>query len=166
MTVDSKTTRGTPIVWTDSAGTHAMTLKGVAAGAGWVGAQKDLGAGATDEIFEVRVTAQWDVQPVAGETLRVYVSTTDDNEEDGQAGTTNQALDAESSLQNMNFVGALVVTTATVDHDFTASFITRITTRYFSPVVFNDSGEALQDGGGDVCSVTFTPIIPQAADAV
>ncbi len=163
MTVDMKTTRGTPVVWGDSGRDLDMTLKNLAAGAVRIGARKDLGAGATDETFNVRLTVQFDTDCVVGETVDVYVATSDGTEEDGQVGVAD-ALIAVAELDNLMFVGSLVVTTTTVDIDRTASFVARITTRYFSPVVYNNTADNLQntDNTGEI---TFTPVVPQSADA-
>ncbi len=165
MTVDLKTTRGTPIVWTDTTGDLAITLNNLAAGAARIGARKDLGAGATDEIFEVRLTIQFETAPAVGEVVNVYVSTSDGTEEDGQAGVADAAI-AVAELANLIYVGSLVVTTTTVDIDRTASFVTRILTRYFSPAVYNVSAADNLQATNNTCEVTFTPIIPQSADAV
>ncbi len=164
MTVDTKIVRGTPIVWDDSAGDLVMTLQNLAAGAGRIGARKDLGAGATDELFEVRITVQFETQPVVGETIDVYVSTSDGTEEDGQAGSADAAV-AEGLLVNMKPIGSLSVPVATVDIDMTTSFVARILTRYFSPVIFNNTVDNLQDTA-NTCEITFTPITYQAQDAV
>ncbi len=166
MTVDLKTTRGTPIVWSDSGADLAMTLNNLAAGAARIGARKDQGAGATDEIFEVRLTVQFETAPAIGETVDVYVSTSDGTEEDGQEGVADALLGTVESLKNMNQIGSLIVTSTDAAHDMTASFVVRILTRYFSPVVYNQSvGDNLK-ATANTSKITFTPIIPQSADAV
>jgi hypothetical protein len=165
MTVDLKTTRGTPITWSDTAGDLVMTLNDLDAGTARIGAQKDLGAGATDEQFEWRLTVQFETAPVVGETVDVYVSTTNGTEEDGQEGEADADLGSANSLKNMSYVGSLVVTSTDADHDMTASGVARILTRYFSPVVYNNTADNLQ-ATNDTCEITFTPIVPQSANEV
>ncbi len=165
MTVDLKTTRGTPIVWSDSGADLAMTLNNLAAGAARIGARKDQGAGAVDELFEVRLTVQFATAPVIGETVPVYVSTSDGTEEDGQEGTADALIGTVESLKNMKHIGTLLVTSTDTTHDMTASFAARILTRYFSPVVYNNTADNLT-ASANVSEITFTPIVPQSADAV
>lgn len=149
--------RGTSIVWSDTAGDLAMTLKNLTAGAGQVGAQKDLGAGSTPEWFTWRLTVQFDSAPDVGETVEVYISTSDGSEEDGQEGTTDAPLGASDSLKNMDLVGLLVVTSSDASHDMTASGICRIPTQYFQPVVYNNTSYNLRNTD-DTSELTLTPI--------
>ena len=165
MTVDLKTTRGTPIVWSDSGADLVMTLNNLAAGVARIGAQKDLGVGATDETFTVRLTVQFETAPVIGETVDVYVSTSDGTEEDGQEGVADANLGTVESLKNMILVRSLVVTSTDLNHDMTVSGVARITTRYFSPVVYNNTADNLK-ATANVSEITFTPVIPQSADEV
>jgi hypothetical protein len=152
--------RETAIVWSDTAGDLAMTLNNLAAGAGRVGAQKDLGAGSTPEWFTWRLTVQFETAPVVGETVEVYISTSDGTEEDGQEGVADAALGSSDSLKNMMLIGVLVVTSTDADHDMTASGVCRIPTRYFQPVVYNNTADNLQ-ATNDTSELTITPIPPE-----
>jgi len=136
--------RETPVVWSDTAGDLAITINNLAAAAGRVGAQKDWGAGSTSEWYEWRLTVQFETAPVVGETVDIYLSTSDGTEEDGQVGVADAALSAADKLKNLHYIGSLVVDVATVDIDFTASGICRITTRYVSPVIHNNTADNLQ----------------------
>ncbi len=152
--------RETPVVWSDTTGDLAMTLNNLAAGAGRVGARKDFGAGSTADEFTWRLTVQFDTAPVVGETVDVYLATSDGTEEDGQVGTANAALSAEDKLKNLTLIGSLVVDVATVDIDFTASGVCRIPTRYVSPVIFNNTADNLQ-ATNDTGELTLTAIPPE-----
>ena len=152
--------RETPVVWSDTAGDLAITINNLAAAAGRVGAQKDWGAGSTSEWYEWRLTVQFETAPVVGETVDIYLSTSDGTEEDGQVGVADAALSAADKLKNLHYIGSLVVDVATVDIDFTASGICRITTRYVSPVIHNNTADNLQ-ATNDTGEFTLTPIPPE-----
>lgn len=152
--------RETAIVWSDTAGDLAMTLNNLAAGAGRVGAQKDFGAGSTSEWYSWRLTVQFETAPVVGETVDVYLSTSNGSEEDGQEGTANAALGSTNSLKNMKFIGSLVVTSTDAAHDMTASGVCRITTRYVMPVIHNNTADNLK-ATNDTSEFTLTPIPPE-----
>jgi hypothetical protein len=149
--------RETPIVWSDTTGDLAMTLNNLAASAGRVGAQKDFGAGSTAEWYEWRLTVQFETAPVVGETVEVYLSTTDGTEEDGQVGTTNAALSSANRRKNLRLIGILTVTSTSADVDMTASGVCRISTRYVSPVIYNGTADNLQ-ATNDTGEFTLTPI--------
>jgi len=152
--------RETPIVWGDTAGDLAMTINNLAAGAGRVGAERDFGAGSTAEWFTWRLTVQFETAPVVGETVDVYLSTSDGTEEDGQEGVANAAVGDNNSLKNMLFIGSLVVTSVAPAHDMTASGVCRIPTRYVSPVIHNNTADNLK-ATNDTGEFTLTPIPPE-----
>lgn len=152
--------RETPIVWTDSTGDLVLTLNNLAAGAGRVGAQKDFGAGSTSEWYEWRATVMFATAPVVGETVDVYLSTSEGVQEDGQEGEADAALGSTDSLRNMHYIGSLVVTSTDADHDMTASGMCRITTRYVSPVIHNKTADNLT-ATNDKSGFTLTPIPPE-----
>lgn len=149
------TVRETPIVWSDSAGDLVMTLNNLAASAGRVGAQKDFGTGSTAGWYNWRLTVQFETAPEVGETIEIYLSTSDGSEEDGQVGTTDDSV-AEDELKNLQLIGLLVVTSNDADHDMTASGRCFIPTRYVSPVIFNQTVDNLQ-ATNDTGEFTLTP---------
>ena len=151
--------RETAIVWSDSAGDMVITLNNLAAGAVRVGARKDWGAGSTSEWYEWRLTVQFATAPVVGETIDIYLSTSDGTEEDGQLGVADAAGDT-NSIKNMHFIGALVVTSTDADHDMTASGICRIATRYVSPCIYNHTTDNLR-ATNDTSEFTLTAIPPE-----
>lgn len=152
--------RETPIVWSDTVGDLVITLNNLATTVARVGAQKDFGAGSTSEWYEWRLTVQFDTAPVVGETVDIYMSTSNGTEEDGQEGVADADVGDNGSLKNMQFIGSLVVTTATADHDMTTSGICRIATRYVSPVIHNNTANNLQ-ATNDTGEFTLTPIPPE-----
>ncbi len=147
------------VVWGDTL-TPAMTLNNLATTVARMGAQKDLGAGSTPEWFTWRLTVQFETAPVVGETIDIYISTSDGGEEDGQEGTANANIADNNSLKNMTLIGHLLVTSTDTSHDMTASGICRIPTRYFSPVVHNTTADNLK-ATNDTSELTITPIPPE-----
>jgi len=152
--------RETSIAFQDSAGDVALTLNNLAATAGRISAQHDLGAGSTALDYEIRAVIEFETQPVVGETVDIYISTSDGTDPDGQEGVADAALGSTNSVKNMLFVGSLIVTTATVDHQMTASFMCRIPTRYFSVVVVNSTADNLQ-ATANTSWVIVTPTPPE-----
>lgn len=138
----------------------ALTFNNLAASAGRVGARKDLGSGSTSEWYSWRLTVQFDTAPVVGETVEIYLSTSDGTEEDGQVGTADAALGSSNDLANLKLIGILTVTSTDADHDMTASGICRIPTRYVSPVIYNNTADNLQ-ATNDVSKFVLVPIPPE-----
>ena len=152
--------RETPTVWSDSAGDLVITLNNLAAAAVRIGAQLDLGAGSTAQDYEWRCTVQFESAPVVGETVNLFLATSDGTEEDGQMGEADAAGTA-NALKNCNFIGAVVVTSTDASHDMTASGTCRIATRYVSLVVQNATADNLK-ATNDTSEFTLTPIPPEA----
>lgn len=151
--------RETPVVWTDAGGDLVITLNNLAAGAVRLGARKDWGAGSTSEWYEWRCTVQFETAPVVGQTVDIYLSTSDGAEEDGQLGAADAAADTDS-IRNMKFVGSVAVTSTDADHAMTASGVCRITTRYVSPCIYNHTADNLR-ADNDASEITLTPIPPE-----
>lgn len=153
--------RETSIQFTDSSGDIALTLNNLAAGAARISTQKDLGAGSTPGLFTVRGVMEFDSAPAQGEVVDIYISTSDGTDPDGQEGVTDAAVGDVGSLDNMMFVGSVVCTTATVDHQFTASFTVPISTRYYSIVVYNRSAADNLQATANTSWVIVTPVPPE-----
>lgn len=151
--------RETAVKWTDTAGDEPITLKNLAAGAVRLGDRYDWGAGSTSEWYEWRCTVQFETAPVVGETIDIFLSTSDGAEEDGQLGVADAAGDT-NSIKNMHFIGSVVVTSTDADHDMTASGICRIATRYVSPCIHNNTADNLRNDD-DMSEFTLTPIPPE-----
>jgi hypothetical protein len=154
--------RESAIAFQDTAGDVALTLNNLGDNEARISAQKDLGAGSTADTYEIRAVIEWDVAPDAGETADIYIATSNNVDSDGQGGTSDAAFTLVN-LVNTNFVGSVVAHTAAADTQFTASFITRISTRYFSIIVHNKAqtaGDNLQ-ATNDTSWVIVTPIPPE-----
>jgi hypothetical protein len=154
--------RETPIVWTDSSGDLAITLNDLAAGAVRVGARKDLGGGTTDSTadrYTWRASVQFKTDPAVGESVDIYMATSDGTNPDGEVGVAD-ALITTNDLANLVFLGSVIATSTDADHVMTASGIITIATRYVSPVVHNASADNLK-ATANTSSVTLTPAPPE-----
>ena len=152
--------RETPVKWSDSGADLVLTLNNLAAAAGRVGAQKDFGVGSTSEWYNWRFTCQFETAPVVGETVDIYLSTSDGTEEDGQEGTSDGALGSANSLANMYYLRSLIVTSTDAAHDMTTSGVCRITTRFVAPVIHNNTVANLK-ATANTGEFTLTPIPPE-----
>lgn len=152
--------RETPIKWSDSGADLVMTLINLATTVGRVGARKDFGTGSTSEWYEWRITVQFETAPVVGETIGIYLSTSDGTEEDGQVGTADAALGSINDLANLQYIGSLIVTSTDAAHDMTTSGICRIATRYVSPIIHNNTADNLENTS-NTSEFTLTAIPPE-----
>lgn len=136
----------TAVVWTDSGGDYAMDMGGLAADAVRAGAQGDLGASPRASRYEWKLEIDgFDTAPVVGEELHIFLAFARDGDNtiiDGDLGTT----DAGSStvvLPNLLHIGTVTVQTTTAANELYISGIVEITARYVTPVVHNDTADAL-----------------------
>ncbi len=160
-----KVLRGTALTFKDSGGDYALTLNALGDNEARISAQADLGTGATADMYEVRVVVEWDAAPSVRETCDIYIATSDGTDPDGQGGVADAAF-ALANLDNVNRVGSVVAHTAAADQQFTASFVTRISTRYFSVIVHNNAQTAADNlqNTANTSWVIVTPISYQAQD--
>lgn len=152
----------TELNWTDTGGTYTMDLGGLAADAVRVGAQGDLGAFPHSEWYSWRIHIDgFDTAPVVGEKVAIYLaqgrSTTDI---DGDVGSSD-AAGATADLPNLlGPIGFATVQTTTAADNLIASGVVRITSRYVSPVIHNDTADALLSTS-DAHVFALTPIPPE-----
>lgn len=165
MSNDIVQVAGTPITWRDSGGTYGMTLSGLAALAGRVGARGDLGAWPRTMLYRWYIETAWASNPTANETLDFYLSLWDDEATPanpwGQVGATDSALAASTVRSNLQLVGSVTVEAASTSK-YSMGGIILIPGRYISPVLFNGSnGKALAVSGTTPTILTLTPIKDQ-----
>lgn len=147
----------TPIVWTDTGGDYTLDLGGLAADAVRVGGQGDLGAAPRASWYEWRfVLDGFDTAPVVGETVDIYLATSDGTNHDGDIGTSDSA-GTTAILPNLIFLGSAVVQTVTAANEVIVSGIVQIFARYVSPVIHNNTADALLSTA-DAHKFILTPI--------
>lgn len=158
MAFQSRVKLGEPIVFGDAAQSPdvKLTLKNLAAGANRVSDQHDLGDDPRAHEYRVRVTVQFATAPVVGETVDVYLATSDGEDIDGGVGAIDAAV-TDDELANLIFLGSLVVTSTSASHSMTASFVATILDRYISIVVANETADNLANSD-TVSRVVVTPV--------
>ncbi len=152
----------TAIVWTDTGGDYALDCGSLAADGVRVGAQGDLGtdaAGRADRYQWQLIVDGFDTAPVVGEAVHVYLSFALDGSNtimDGDVGVSD-AAGATVDLPNLLYLGSAIVQTTTAADELIISGIVDIGARYVSPVVHNDTADALL-GTSDTHKFTLVPI--------
>jgi hypothetical protein len=143
--------------WTDTAGDYTMDLGSLAADAVRVGQQGDLGAAPRADMYAWKLVIDgFDTAPVVGETVDLYLSFSDGVNVDGQVGTSD-AAGSTVQLPNLLFLGAASVQTATASDELIISGTCQITQRYVSPVIHNNTADALL-GTSDAHKFILTPV--------
>ncbi len=126
-----------------STGTVVWTLTSLAAGAGRQSAQLDFGAGAVAFKFRWRFWVQFATTPVVDEIIDRYIKTSDGTHLDNDDGTGDADVSAEDKLNNLHWIGSIVVDEATADIEMSASGVVEIYERYVHLVAFNRTADAL-----------------------
>jgi len=153
-----KVTRGTAIEFKASGGDAALTLTSLASDAGRQSAEHDRGSGDLDLLYEWRAYCKFGTTPVVGETVDIYLKTSDGTHDDNDDGATDAALSAEDKLKNLTYLGSIVVDEASTTPEFSASGVCSITAQYIQIVVENSTADALSSTAADH-GVILTPII-------
>lgn len=108
--------QGTIITWDDAGTTHAFTLANLGAGAGRQGVEHDFGVGVVVGRMGWIAGVQFETTAVVGETVDIYLKTAPDGDhydnDDGDG--TDIAVSAEDKLNNLHYLGSIVVDEAAV----------------------------------------------------
>lgn len=139
------------VIWTESGGTLVMTLDGLAADGVRVGARRDFGTGSVAGWFHWRFKIDgFDTAPVVNERVEIYLAGSDGTIEDGDVGTAD-AAGATTDLPNLWHIGGVTVQTTSATKTLHASSKEPIyiASRYVSPVVHNNTADALETTAAD-----------------
>lgn len=147
----------TAITWLASGGTAVLTLTSVGAGAGRQGALRDFGTSARARLFAWRAWVKFATTPVVGETIQIYLKTSDGTHPDNDDGTGDDAVSSVNKLRNLIHLGNIIVDEASTTPEFVASGIVEIGARHAAPVVWNATAGALSSTAGDH-GFSLTPI--------
>lgn len=148
----------TSITWSVG-GTPDLDLGGLAADAVRVGQQRDLGANSIAGLYHwVLYIDGFDTAPVVGERVEVYLAGGDGTRVAGDVGTSDAAGTTVSLPNLWQLTGAAVQTTTAANNlvVFGVDPI-QIFTRYISPVIHNDTNDALL-GTADAHLFIVTPV--------
>ena len=156
--------RGTSVTFTESgAGDKALIAANtdLAQVAGTLSAFADRGATAAPSEYEVRAYFKWESAVTINETAHVYLCQSDGTHQDGGLAynaTTPSAvtLNQCSNLKMIGIVNAAVADAA----EYGATFIVRITSRYYAIAVYNGSAAKDLLFASTEGMVTVTPVFP------
>jgi hypothetical protein len=146
--------------WTDTGGDYTLDLGSLAADAVRVGAQGDLGAAPRADQYQFKLVIDgFDTAPVVGETVDLYLAFSDGTYVDGDVGTAD-AAGFTADLPNLMYAGSASVQTITAGDNLIISGLVQITQRYVSPVIHNNTADALL-GTSDAHKFILTPVPPE-----
>lgn len=158
------TARETAITFQDSSGTVAINVQNMATVTGSYSAQLDRGSGSTASLYNWRGTVQMNTTGVVGETVDLYIATSDGTNTDGAnnyiTGTSASSLGALTStnaLKNLIYIGSVIVDVADANKTHTASGVVFIPTRYMQLVVWNGTTKTLKNTA-NANTFSLTPI--------
>lgn len=161
--------RGTSLVFTEAGvGDKALIAANtdLAQVAGTVSAFVDRGAGAAPSEYEVRCYCKWEATVTVNENAQFYLCQSDGTHTD--AGITYDATNPAAltlvKCSNLKMIG--VVNAAVADtNEHGATFLTRITSRYFAIGVYNASAAKDLLFASSESAVVVTPIYPDVQAA-
>ena len=148
--------------WSDATtgGDYVMDLGSLAPDNVKVGAQCDLGAAPRADQYAYKfVIDGFDTAPVVGETVDLYLAFSDGTYVDGDVGTAD-AAGFTADLPNLMYLGSASVQTTTAADNLIISGLVNIPFRYVSPVVHNNTADALL-GTSDAHKFILTPVPPE-----
>ncbi len=166
MSTELLVTQGTAKVWKAAGGDYAITLAGLAAGAGRMGQKGDLADadGRFAPRWAVTVEVNMDAAPLAGSVIEIYWAASRDNATfpGGVTGADAAYKSGEETewKRQLLLIGCLVLTADADSVVQTGVFEFWPPTRYGCPVVINASGQALE-GDDDAHRITFVPLVDE-----
>lgn len=126
--------------------TAILEVDALSAGAGIGSGNHDLGEGAIARIYEWVAFAQFDATPAVGEAVDIYLKTSGNSasatikplNDDGYA----VAVSAADKLNNLHFIGSIVIDEAAANIETVARGTILIDARAVSVVWFNNTAAA------------------------
>jgi hypothetical protein len=158
--------QGTAKVWKAAGGDYAITLAGLADGAGRMGQKADLAeaSGRMTPRWAVTVELNMDVAPAAGSVIEVYWAPSRDNTTfpGGATGADGpyQPGSEDAWKKQLLLIGCLVLTSSADTVVQTQVFEFWPPAQYGCPVIVNKSGQALK-GNDDAHRITLVPLVDE-----
>ncbi len=123
-------------------------VDGLGAGAGQQSAQHALGVAAHSRLYEWRAFVQFATAPVFGESINIYLKTAGSSASatihpDNDDGTGDLAVSAIQKLDNLQYLGSIIVDQETLGIEMVASGFIEISARAVQVVFWNASVDAL-----------------------
>lgn len=150
-----------PITFKATGGTVVFAPTTLATLNGWQSAQHNFGRTARPYQFNWRAYVKFDTAPVLGETVDIYLKTSDGTHADNDDLTTSSAVSAEDKLKNLQYIGSITVDQDVVaDIEMVASGTVTITHQYVQVVFWNATVDSLSDVAADNGFI-LEPIVAQ-----
>lgn len=126
-------------------------VDGLASGAGHQSAQFELGTSPRARKYIWRAWVKFQTTPVLGESVLVYLKTSDGAHPDNDDGTGDGAVSAINKLANLKYLGAIVVDEAATGVEMVASSDEPIdvSARHVQAVFWNATADQLSTGVND-----------------
>jgi len=126
----------------------ALEVHNLGSGAGVQSAQLDLGESAVARRYEWRAFVQFATTPVLKEVVQIFIKTAGSSASatahpDNDDGTGASAVSAIAKLDNLHFIGNIIVDQATADIEMVASGTIEIDARAINVVIWNASADGL-----------------------
>ena len=96
---------------------------------------------------------------MVGQSVDIYLSTSDGTDEDGNIGTSD-AAGSTDKLNNLIYVGSVVVDTTATNTDIISSGFVKIDANYCSVVIHNNTADALHSSTS-AQHISLTPVPDQ-----
>lgn len=158
--------RGSVVTWLVSGGNEAMDL-GAASGAAdgvTVGSYHDWGGAPRPDEYHWELDIDgFDTAPVVGESVDLYISESEDETlwtGPEAPSDTNSGTGDTDRLPNLKYAGSAIVRSTTAGDNLVASGVFRSSTRYFAPVIHNNTADKLLSTA-DAHELRITPIYAQ-----
>lgn len=142
----------TAITWRASGGDLVLTLTSLGTSAGRQGAAKDFGSTTARSrrfVWRAFVKLASSPTPTVGDVIDIYVKTGDGTHRDNDDGTGDLALSHVDKLNNLRWIGAIIIDEASATPEFSASGVIEVDAQEFFPVIYNGTNNALSSTAGD-----------------
>lgn len=138
----------TQVTWLASGGTYAFTPTSLGAAAGRQGAYGDFTTGAVGRRFQWRAWLKPGATRVAGQIVRVYLTTGDGTHYDNDDGTGDIAVSSIDKLNNVLQIGTIQIDENAAVEMGTWGIVTMLQ-RYAAPVFWNATANSLSGTAAD-----------------
>lgn len=146
----------TAITWKSSGGTETFTPTSLGAAAGRQGAYHDFGTAAAARRFAWRAWIKPGGTRVVGQTVEIYLITSDGTSPDNDDATTDIAVSAADKRRNVMYLDSIQIDeNAAVP--MVKSGVVELCHRYGSPLFWNATANALSSTAGDF-GFSMTPV--------
>jgi hypothetical protein len=153
--------RGSSTTFVNTGGDKLINLKALAQVTGRLSAFVDRGVNAAPEYYEVRAYCKWEATVTLNEIMGVYLCQSDGTHTDAGLAfhETNDGALTSAQCSNLAFIGAVIADTADeLEHG--ATFIMRVTSRYFAIGIYNGSATKDLLNSDSVSAIIATSIYP------